>query len=85
MLYMYMYLHVYCKDNNEMGHITVYVHVGVFSALLNYVVSCCSEPDDESEQEILSKAVYVLIRAVRRNEMVCSNIVRTLMHMHTQA
>ena len=48
-------------------------YVGVFSALLNYVVSCCSESDDESEQEILSKAVHVLIRTVRRNEMVCSN------------
>ena len=51
--------------------LSLWFGVGVFSALANYVLSFCSEPGNDRQQELLCKAADALVRVVHRNTTVC--------------
>ena len=48
------------------------LYIGVFSAMVNYVLGYCSGYGNDRQQELLCKATHALIRTVHRNETVCS-------------
>ena len=51
---------------------TCMLYIGVFSAMVNYVLGYCSGYGNDRQEELLHKATHALIRTVHKNETVCN-------------